>query len=136
MITTSKSYGNAGEKLACKYLKKEKYKIVCKNYANSCGEIDIIAIETRRARRRTDDYKKMSDMIKKEDVLCFVEVKSRHSTQFGTPSLAVDKQKQKKYFMVSSAFIKSHKKFSGKQYRYDIIEVVADSVSNHIKNAF
>lgn len=43
MTTNIKSAGKKGEDLACKYLKKDKYKILDKNYRTKQGEIDIIA---------------------------------------------------------------------------------------------
>lgn len=67
--------GKIGEALAVKYLKKHRYKILEQNYKNQAGEIDIIA--------------------KDKDVLAFIEVKTRKSTEFGLPQDAVDTRKQR-----------------------------------------
>lgn len=48
--------GYKGEDLAVKYLKKEKYEIIARNFHSKFGEIDIIA--------------------KKDDILHFIEVKT------------------------------------------------------------
>ncbi|HBF44627.1 MAG TPA: hypothetical protein DDY82_00450 [Clostridiales bacterium] len=72
-----KLLGAKGERLAIKALKKQKYKILGKNLKNKYAEIDVLAI--------------------KKDVLCFCEVKTRTNDNFGTPAMAVDKSKQKKY---------------------------------------
>ena len=40
-----KEIGNRGENLACKYLNKNNYKIIERNFYCKQGEIDIIALE-------------------------------------------------------------------------------------------
>ena len=70
----NKVVGNAGEDLACRYLEKQGYKILERNkhYSRFC-EIDIIA-----------QYK---------NTTVFVEVKTRKTTAFGSPSEAITKTK-------------------------------------------
>ena len=41
----NKIKGDIGEVLAINFLKKQKYKILEKNYSNNFGEVDIIALE-------------------------------------------------------------------------------------------
>ena len=131
-----KEYGNLGEEIACKYLKKQGYEIIKRNYTKKNGEIDIIAIETKKARKKTEDYTKMSKKIQDEDVLCFIEVKSRNRIDYGLPNEAVDYTKQRKYFNLSFDFMQE-KKMKDVQYRFDIIEVFGiEENINHIKNAF
>ncbi len=72
-----KLLGSKGERLTVNYLKKRGYKILEKNYRVFCGEADIIA--------------------KKDNNIVFVEVKTRTSLKYGTPSQAVNYQKQQKY---------------------------------------
>jgi len=43
MTKNTRSAGKKGEDLACKHLKKNKYKILEKNFRVRQGEIDIIA---------------------------------------------------------------------------------------------
>jgi len=62
-----------GEDLACEYLKKNKFIIIDRNFHARGGEIDIIAVDTS----------------EKEQILCFIEVKTRTSTAFGTPFEAI-----------------------------------------------
>lgn len=62
-----------GEDLACEYLKKNKFIIMDRNFHARGGEIDIIAV----------------DISEKERILCFIEVKTRTSTAFGTPFEAI-----------------------------------------------
>lgn len=106
--------GTKGEILAAKYLKKQNYKIVAKNYKNKLGEIDIIALD--------------------KNFIVFVEVKTRTSEKFGRASEAVDKNKQRHIRNVATSFLMSN----GMLYdnvRFDVIEVY-DQEINHIKNAF
>ena len=41
MITTER--GKEGEDLACQYLESEGHEVVCRNFRNRLGEIDIIS---------------------------------------------------------------------------------------------
>lgn len=65
--------GVLGEEKACEYLKEKGYLILERNFRKSYGEIDIIAL--------------------KNNVLVFVEVKSRTNTSYGTPFDAIATQK-------------------------------------------
>lgn len=132
----NKIYGNFGEAKATEFLKKSGYKILTCNYSKKEGEIDIIALETKKARKKRENYKQLSPLLKKEDVLVFVEVKSRNSTKFGRPSDAVNLTKQKHYEKVASSFRLTNPKFAVFPFRFDIIEVVGEEVENHLINAF
>ena len=105
--------GKKGEKIARRYLKKQGWKIVEKNFKTPMGEIDIIA--------------------RKGDVCAFVEVKTRLSDIFGLPSEAVTEARKAKYVAGARYY------FVGKllecTVRFDIIEVFKGYV-NHIENAF
>jgi len=129
-------YGSYGEGLALAFLKTAGYKILSCNYTKKVGEIDIIALETKKARKKRPEYKNMSKEMQKEDVLVFVEVKSRNSTAYGRPSLAVDKVKQKHYELLANNFRLLNPKYAGLPFRFDIIEVIETKVDNHIINAF
>lgn len=108
----NKNLGDKGEKLAVKYLKKNKYKILEKNYKCPLGEADIIAKD-------------------KEDFV-FIEVKTRNGDNFGAPSEAVDKNKQLKYRRIAGFYLENAE---NSFIRFDVIEVVNGNI-NHIKNAF
>ncbi len=109
-----KILGSSGEKLAEKYLKKQKYKILETNYTTHVGEIDIIA--------------------KDGEYIVFLEVKTRTTDLFGVPSEAVNREKQRKYGKVAQEYlIKTNNTDS--PCRFDVIEVVNKEI-NHIINAF
>ena len=59
-------YGSYGEGLALAYLKNSGYKILTCNYTKKAGEIDIIAIETKKARKKRSEYKSMTKQMQKE----------------------------------------------------------------------
>lgn len=109
----NKRLGRAGENKACNYLKKSGYKILKRNYKSPFGEVDIIA--------------------GKEDVIAFIEVKTRRSDAYGQPSESVTKERKAKYINGANYF------FAGKDIdctvRFDIIEILCGKI-NHIENAF
>ena len=109
----NKRLGKAGENKACSYLKNSGYKILKRNYKNPFGEVDIIA--------------------EKQDVVAFIEVKTRLTDSYGSPSEAVNKTRQTKYINAANYF------FSGKDIdctvRFDIIEIYKGEIT-HIENAF
>ncbi len=101
MKTYNKIVGNIGEDIATDYLKKNKYKILERNYVAGKGEIDIVA------------------KIKKTTV--FVEVKTRQNNDFGTPAEAVDYKKKSKLIETAKRYI--YEKNPDTDFRFDIVEV-------------
>lgn len=112
----TKIIGDVGEKQAQNYLKKNKYKIIEKNYKNKIGEIDIIAFD------------------KQEKELVFVEVKAKSSDAFGLPREMVDERKQHKIQNVATVYLMQHGLMES-DFRFDVIEILAGELT-HIKNAF
>jgi len=108
----NKIKGDVGEELAAQYLKKNKYKIVERNYKNKIGEIDIIASQKK--------------------TIVFVEVKARTTDAYGLPCEAVNSTKQRKIRLVAEEYLKTHK---AEDIRFDVIEVL-DGEINHIADAF
>ena len=126
---TTKEIGDLGEKLAVKFLKKNRYKIINRNLHISHNELDIIALQ------------------KKDEMLVFVEVKTRSVdndlySPFGTPSSAVTKQKQLRTVQAARGFLHNNPKYNKYQPRFDVIEVYLSKDNknllniNHIENAF
>lgn len=115
-------FGNFGEDEAAEYLKKNKYKILERNYKNKLGEIDIIA--------------------EKNKEITFVEVKTRQSDKFGKPFEAVNLKKQRKIILCSKAYL-LNKSLYERNVHFDVIEVYGSLSDgffdfekiNHIENA-
>ena len=107
--------GKIGEKLAVKYLRKQRYKIITTNFYTKRGEIDIIA--------------------RKDNEIVFVEVKTRSSDSFGKPVEAVNYFKQKHLYQTAKYYM--YKKCHELDYiRFDVIEVYIKYGKvkiNHIK---
>ena len=110
----TRTKGNLGEDLAVKFLKKQGYKIVERNYTCQFGEIDIIA--------------------KHQNFYVFLEVKSRNSTDFGLPRYAVNVRKQQTIITCAKWWL-SRNELMGSPVRFDVVEVVGNDV-NVITNAF
>lgn len=118
----NKAFGNAGEKIAVGYLKKNKYKIIETNFTAGKGEIDIIAL--------------------KKGVTVFVEVKTRSSQEYGAAAEAVTYTKRKKIIETATRYIV--KKNPKTAFRFDVIEVYGKMILGefcfekleHIENAF
>ena len=109
--------GKLGEDIAVNYLKQKGYKILDRNFECRQGEIDIIALD------------------KKEIV--FIEVKTRTSNKYGTPSEAVNKIKQK-HMLQTIKYYLYIRNLSDEFVRIDVIEVcIKDNVYkvNQIKQA-
>jgi putative endonuclease len=101
--TKKKELGKKGEEIALRFLKKKGYRIIEKNYVCKMGEMDIIA--------------------KEKDTLAFVEVKTRTSTTFGPPQLAVNPRKQIQLSKVALYFLKE-KGIEDIKARFDVVAIL------------
>ncbi|HHW00039.1 MAG TPA: YraN family protein [Clostridiaceae bacterium] len=123
MKLNKRAFGSSGEQRAIEYLKSSGYEIITVNYRyGRLGEIDIIA--------RDGEY------------ICFVEVKTRSSTAYGTPAEAVTRRKQDRIKKLAQIFISQNSLYDINM-RFDIIEIFISkdingsaSYINLIKNAF
>lgn len=110
----TRAVGILGEDMAAKYLKKQGYKIVERNFSSQLGEIDIVAKDGR--------------------YVVFVEVKRRKSDKFGLPREAVTEHKQQTIVRCASLWLAKHK-LSGALVRFDVVEIFQDRVTL-LKDAF
>ena len=118
MQNKRQKFGEKGESLAARFLKKNGYKIIEQNYRTQLGEIDIIAREKK--------------------TIVFVEVKSRRSTRFGNPKWAVTPKKQRKISMVALYYLKTTRQTDVKA-RFDVVAITSNRDQPQIeivKNAF
>ncbi len=108
-----------GELYAARYLRDEGYRIVTGNYRRRVGEIDIVA--------------------QKDNVVCFIEVKTRGINPMYAPIEAVDEAKQSKIRATAELFMKTVG--GDNEMRFDVIEIILDENYNklqlkHTENAF
>ena len=113
--------GRWGEELAARELAGKGYRLVAAGWHCRFGEIDLIC--------------------KKEDFLCFVEVKLRRSERFGTPGAFVDAHKQERLRISAQLYLAEH--ITNLQPRFDVVEILAPRgmdtkapIVRHIENAF
>jgi putative endonuclease len=83
--SSTRQRGQASEGLAARYLEAQGYRIVATNFRAAGGEVDLIAFDG--------------------DVLCFVEVRSRASTELGDPLETIDRRKVRRITMAAREYI-------------------------------
>jgi putative endonuclease len=113
-----KELGKKGEELALRFLKKRGYRIIERNYVCKMGEMDIIA--------------------KERDTFVFIEVKTRTSTTFGPPQLAVNPKKQLQMSKIALHFLKE-KNLEDLKARFDVVAILLSPKGEEIeliKDAF
>ena len=111
-------FGKQAESAAVEFLKGRGYKIIKCNYKTKFGEIDIIAED--------------------KGVICFVEVKGRHSKLFGEPSEAVYAIKQRQISKAAICYLKENNLLEHLA-RFDVVSVLCAGVGweiDLIKDAF
>ena len=108
--------GNWGEDLAVAYLEKKGYTIVERDWKSGRRDIDIIALD--------------------DDVVVFVEVKTRRNRLYGEPEDAIDYYKLQNLQQAISHYVKFRN--IRQDIRFDIISVVGTIGSEpdiqHIQN--
>jgi len=100
--------GRQGEAAAEQFLRKQSFKILYRNFrARSGGEIDLVCRD------------------RKEQVLVFVEVKTRTNELFGTPHEAVNWRKRATVIRAAKEWLRLLD-LPDIPFRFDIVEVVAE----------
>jgi len=110
----NQTLAESGELAAAEYLKKKGFKILEKNFRCVFGEIDIIARDNK--------------------TICFVEVKSRSSAQFGWPVEAISKIKRRHIANSALFYLKKYNLIESAA-RFDAVSILDGKVTL-IKNAF
>lgn len=113
--------GRHGEEDAYFYLRKRGYVMVARNYRSPRrrGEVDLIGWE--------------------DDVLCFIEVKTRTSHDVKPAEAAVDRDKQRELFGMAREYLR--RLAVTPQWRFDVVSVYYEDSCGHptfelFKNAF
>ncbi len=99
-----------GENIAKEYLKDKGYEIIEQNYRTKYSEIDLV--------------------VKKDNILIFVEVRTKKSDVFVSPEESINQKKLKKLYWNAEAYVAS-KRWEG-EYRVDAVCIVLDS-DNKVK---
>ncbi|HLK65768.1 MAG TPA: YraN family protein [Bryobacteraceae bacterium] len=98
-------HGRMGEDLAHRYLRDHGCTVVARNYRtrSGSGEIDLVAWHG--------------------ETLVFIEVKTRSTTEFGTPESAVDAEKQKHLYRAATDYAR-RANIDWSRTRFDIVSIV------------
>ena len=112
--------GTQGENLACRFLRKNGYKVLYRNFKGRAGgEIDVICRD--------------------RDTLVFVEVKTRTREDFGRPFDAVNREKQNSIARGALAWLRLLDD-PDILFRFDVVEVIivegAEPRLEILRNAF
>jgi len=111
--------GQQGESLACRYLSRQGYRIIARNYRTKLGEIDIVA--------------------EAQGTLVFVEVKTRRGHQCGHPFEAVTPAKWRQISKAALQYLAETDR-EGHPARFDVVAISfsgeTEPVIELVKNAF
>lgn len=103
MTKTKGDIGRYGEELAAHYLVRRGYRIIAQNYRVPCGEVDIIAQDN--------------------EVLVFVEVKTRTGSGFGAPAEAVTFRKRQQISKAALVYL-GQQRLLDRPARFDVVSVL------------
>ncbi|PIE57478.1 MAG: YraN family protein [Desulfobulbus propionicus] len=94
--------GTQGEELACERLQGAGYVILERNYRRPFGEVDIIA--------------------RQDGVVCFIEVKTRRSRQYGDGFAAVHSHKQRRLSRIALDYLARNNLLHSPA-RFDVVSI-------------
>jgi putative endonuclease len=100
--------GQEWETVAGRHLRKAGYEILERNYRARAGEIDFVARDGQ--------------------TLCFIEVKGRRSTMFGSPAEAITLEKQRRITRAAQAYLQQ-RRVADAVCRFDVVSI-RDGVEN------
>lgn len=116
-MVNTKELGDIGESIASDTLRNNGYKILRRKYIFNRAEVDIVA--------------------EKDNLIIFVEVKTRISSYLTDPSLLVSLGKQKQVIRAADQYIKDF--YPDNEWRFDIMVIITNSdytSIEHIEDAF
>lgn len=116
MIDKRKILGNWGEQRAKEHLLAADYKLIAENWRNKHGEIDLI----------------MQD----DNVVVFIEVRTKESSSFGTGVESITAQKRSKIREMAASFLQ-YKSWWDKPIRFELIAIDKKGLEykiTHLKN--
>jgi putative endonuclease len=118
MSAATQEFGELGERIAERWLRRNGWRIVQRRFRSGHRDIDLI--------------------VERDDTVAFVEVKARRGSRFGDPVEAVNWSKQKELARSASVWIDRHGRPSD-SYRFDVVGVLVEGERvrvRHVPNAF
>jgi putative endonuclease len=113
-------FGSRSERRAARFLRKQGFRILDRNWSTPLGELDIIALE--------------------KGCLVFVEVRSTAGDDPDRPAASVDFAKQKRLTRMALQYLQA-KQLLGRDARFDVLAISwpadqRDPVIEHFRSAF
>jgi putative endonuclease len=118
MSTATQAFGELGERIAERWLRRQGWRVVNRRFRNGHRDIDLV--------------------VERDGTVAFVEVKARAGTTFGDPVEAVDWRKQRELARSAKVWIDRH---GGPfdSYRFDVVGVLVNGsrvLVRHVPAAF
>jgi putative endonuclease len=118
MTAASQEFGELGERIAERWLRRQGWRVVQRRFRAGHRDIDLV--------------------VERDGTVVFVEVKARRGAEFGDPVEAVNWNKQRQLVRSASVWIDRHGRAS-ESYRFDVVGVLVEGDKvrvRHIANAF
>ena len=118
MSAATQAFGEIGERVAERWLRRKGWRIVQRRFRNGRRDIDLV--------------------VERDGLIAFVEVKARKGTEFGLPVEAVNWRKQRELSRSAHVWIERHGRPED-SYRFDVIGVLVEGATvrvRHVENAF
>jgi putative endonuclease len=111
-------FGRAGEAAAERYLERHGLRLIERNYRCAHGEVDLV--------------------LKDDATVVFCEVKTRRTDQWGSPSEAVDRRKQRRLRRLAAQWLRDRTP-GDVEVRFDVVSVIVrdgHELLVHLPDAF
>ncbi len=105
---STRAIGRAAEECAAQWLAAQGYRIVARNHLTRRGEVDLVCREGR--------------------TLCFVEVRSRSRTDYGSPAASIDVRKARRVVAAATDWALRHGGLD-QEMRFDVVSVDLSAVT-------
>lgn len=118
MSAARQRFGELGERIAERWLRRQGWRVVQRRFRNGRRDIDLV--------------------VEREGTIAFVEVKARRGDMFGGPVEAVNWRKQKELVRSAHVWIDRHGQ-AAEVYRFDVVGVLVQGERvrvRHVPNAF
>lgn len=118
---STRDRGRAVEEAVAAFLQAHGLEVVDRNYTAAGAELDLVACE--RGPDGTPTY-------------VFVEVRSRASTEHGSPLETIDARKQRRVIRAATAWLVAHALWERVEVRFDVVTVELGHPPTWIRGAF
>lgn len=98
--------GDAGERFAARYLERQGWQVLDRQWRGEAGEIDLVALDG--------------------EVLVVVEVKTRRGARFGAAEEAVSAAKADRLLTLGAEYVMTHPEHAERLWRVDLVAITLD----------